>query len=84
MLGITIKALHIMKYTEDYNLIFSLCRVTLDDQITEALEFIRHSKKIGHHLSLGYLCLIAEFITAYNELSNLSFFAKTKHFNPNN
>lgn len=48
-----------MKYTEDYNLIFSLCRVTLDDQITEALEFIHHSKKIGHHLSLGYLCLIA-------------------------
>ena len=31
-----------MKYTEDYNLIFSLCRVTLDDQITEALYFIGH------------------------------------------
>lgn len=73
-----------MKYTEDYNLIFALCRVTLDDQITEALEFIRHNIAMGRHLSLKYLCLIAEFITAYNELSNLSFFAKTKHFNPNN
>ena len=73
-----------MKYTENYNLIFSLCRVTLDDQITESLEFIRHCKSMGSHLSLSYLCLIAEFITAYNELSNLSFFAKTKHFNPNN
>lgn len=73
-----------MKYTEDYNQIFSLCRVTLDDQIIESLEFIRHNIAMGRHLSFGYLCLIAEFITAYNELSNLSFFAKTKHFNPNN
>lgn len=84
MLGITIKALHIMKYTEDYNQIFSLCRVTLDDQIIEALKFIRSCKKEKIYLSLRYLCLIAEYITAYNELSNLSFFAKTKHFNPNN
>lgn len=73
-----------MKYTENYNIIFASCRVHLDDQITEALEFIRHNIAMGRHLTLGYLCLIAEFITAYNELSNLSFFAKTKHFNPNN
>lgn len=70
-----------MKYTENYNLIFSLCRVTLDDQIIESLEFIRHCKAMGRHLSLRYLCLIAEYITAYNELSNLSFFVKTKYFN---
>lgn len=69
-----------MKYTENYNLIFASCRVSLDDQITEALEFIRHNTAMGRHLTLGYLCLIAEFLTAYNELSNLSFFAKTKHF----
>lgn len=69
-----------MKYTEDYNRIFAGCRILLDSQITEALEFIRRNIAMGRHLTLGYLCLIAEFITAYNELNNLTFFAKTKHF----
>ena len=69
-----------MKYTKNYNQIFFSCRALLDDQITECLEFIRLRQKMGHHLSLGYLCLTAELITAYNELSNLSFFATTKYF----
>ena len=69
-----------MKYNKNYDIIFAI----LDDRITEAVEFISHNIAIGRHLSLRYLCLIAEYITAYNELSNLSFFVKTTHFKPNN
>ena len=70
-------------YTEDYTLIFSSCRRLLVGQIRECLEFIYLRKKLGHPLSLKFLCFTAEFITAYNELSNLSFFVKTRHFNLN-
>lgn len=69
-----------MKYTQNYSLIFSSCRSLLDDQITESLDLVRLSMANNQQLTLEYLCVIAEYLTAYNELSNLSFFVKTIHF----
>ena len=68
------------QYSNDYISIFASARNLLDDQIMSAVEFLRHSKEIKHECTLAYLVVIANYITAYNELSQLSFFVHTKHF----
>lgn len=69
-----------MKYTKNYNLIFASCRVMLNNELTKSFEHVRTYTSRNYSFSRSYLCELANLLTAYNELTNLSFFAKSKHF----
>lgn len=68
------------QYSNSYMNIFASARNLLNNDIEEAVKYLLHCKKVGHECTLSYLIVVASFITAYNELSQLSFFLGTKHF----
>lgn len=70
-----------MEYTEKYKTIFASARNILDDDITREVKYITYGISIKHQHSLAYLKLVADNLTVYNELTNLSFFCRCKHFN---
>lgn len=69
-----------MNYKPSYSNIFASVRSHLDDEITNDVTFMQMSMKNGHNFSFLYLKIVADELTAYNELSNLSCFCSTKFF----
>lgn len=69
-----------MMYTDNYSGIFSSCRNLINEELETAAKFMTYAKVAGHQHSWIYLAIIAEYLTAYNELSPLPFFIKMKHF----
>lgn len=61
-------------------MIFSSARVELLEEIQHEVGWIRGWIEDNVHPSLSMLVMIANDITAYNELSSLSFFLSTKDF----
>ena len=73
-----------MKYSLNYFDIFASQRSALDDKLTEFYRFISMGKNNGHTHSWEYLSLVADYLTAYNELSRLCIFIKISLFKPIN
>lgn len=69
-----------MMYSNNYLSVFNPQRTQLDDDLTRFYSFICYCKTIGHHHSWRYISLVADALTAYNELCDLDFFVKMKHF----
>lgn len=76
--------LNIMEYSLNYLDIFASQRSALEDNLTEFYRFISMGKNNGHPHSWEYLSLVANYLTAYNELSRLNFFVKMNLFKPIN
>ena len=73
-----------MTYSNDYRRIFASSRNLLNDELENYCDYLSMCKSIGHHCTWAYISIVANSLTAYNELSNLSFFVKTTHFKRNN
>lgn len=68
--------------TTDYKFdIFIDARVMYDEMLTHAYGFITTNQAEKRSHNLLYLCIIADYLTAYNELSTLGYFCRMKHFN---
>lgn len=76
--------LDIMKYSLNYLDIFASQRNVLNDDLTEFYRFISMGKNNGHTHSWEYLSVVANCLTAYNELSRFDFFVKMNLFKPIN
>lgn len=57
-----------MDYKEQYMDIFAYARVLIGDNIEKNVEFIEKSMEEGHQLFIEYLVMVAENLTAYNEM----------------
>ena len=68
------------QYSYAYISVFSVARALLREEIRRDIDDVRGFMTDGFHPSLYLLVTIANEITAYNELSSLSFFLKTKDF----
>lgn len=60
--------------------IFNHARVEYEEQLTQSYKFITSDMAIGHTLTLDYLCIIADLLTGYNEMSCLGYFSHMRHF----
>ena len=67
------------EYSRDYMDIFSSSRVHVRDILEEWINNIHLLKGEKKQCSLMFICIVAEYLTAYNELSSLDFFIKTRH-----
>lgn len=72
-----------MDYSRNYLDIFSSARVALDIKLVNDYNFMTRCMKNGTPLTWIYLSMVAEELTAYNELSSCCCFLKMKFFNPN-
>lgn len=72
-----------MTYSKSYLDIFSSARNALNEELENDYNFISMCMKNGKSPSWLYLSMVAEELTAYNELSDCCFFIKMKFFNPN-
>lgn len=66
-------------FSHDYYDIFVHARVVMRETLESFVDNIRIFKTRNESLSLEYICMVAELLTAYNELLDYSFFIKTKH-----
>lgn len=66
-------------YSRDYYDIFVHARVDMRETLEAIVDNIRIFKTRNESISLEYICMVAELLTAYNELLDFSFFVKTKH-----
>lgn len=57
-----------MDYKQQYMDIFTYTRVLIGDDIEKDVEFIEKGREAGHQFSIGFLALVAEHLTAYNEM----------------
>lgn len=69
-----------MNYKPSYFNIFASVRAILDDEITNDLTFVQKGMRDGHNFSYLYLKIVADELTAYNELCNHTFYLNTKFF----
>lgn len=69
-----------MTYSSNYLDVFHTQRVQLDDELTNYYDFMSMCKTINHHHSCNYISIVANALTAYNELSGLDFFVTMKFF----
>lgn len=68
------------QYSEDYMSVFSGARVALLEEIQREVGLVREWMEDNYHPTLKLLVMIANDITAYNEMSPIRFFYKTKDF----
>lgn len=68
------------QYSEDYMSVFSSARVELLEEIQREVGWVREWMEDNYHPTLKLLVMIANNITAYNEMSTIIFFYKTKDF----
>lgn len=73
-----------MNYSTNYNDIFNFCRPLLVRQVCIYLDTIQSCITNNRRVSLELICMVADLVTAYNELCHLGFFMKTEYFKPNN
>lgn len=69
-----------MTYSSKYLSVFNIQRVQLDEDLTRFYSLMSVSKTVGHHHSWNYLSIVADALTAYNELCDLDFFVTMKYF----
>lgn len=69
-----------MTYSSNYLDVFNTQRVQLDDELTQYYDFMSMFKTIKHHSSWNYISIVADALTAYNELCGLNFFVTMKFF----
>lgn len=67
------------QYSHDYYDIFCHARVDMREHLELWVEQIRDFKRHNQRPSLEYICMVAELLTAYNELTDFCLFIKTKH-----
>lgn len=69
-----------MKKTNEYNSIFAGARLYLLEELNKASNSMSCGVENGHEHSWLYITSVADDLTAYNELSPLSFFVKLRNF----
>lgn len=69
-----------MTYSSNYLSVFSSQRVQLDEELTQFYSLMSICKTNEHHHSWTYIIMVADALTAYNELCDLSFFVTMKYF----
>lgn len=69
-----------MEYKEQYMNIFAYARVLLGDDLNENVKFILRSINIGHQISIDYLKMVADNLTAFNEICPYSHFLHARFF----
>lgn len=69
-----------MDYNEEYSEIFAYTRVLLDEELEQNVKFIEFSKANGHNHSMLYLKMVADCLTAYNEIFPHPWFVHARNF----
>lgn len=69
-----------MKYNREYKYIFASARCALNEDLKTSFEFMKYGSKTGHKFSWAYISIVANELTAYNELNSHDFFVRSKHF----
>lgn len=69
-----------MKYNSTYKDIFVSARCALDNELEAAFNFMSYGVDNGHKHSWSYIAIVANDLTAYNELSPFDFFVKLRTF----
>jgi len=57
-----------MDYKEQYMDVFAYTRLLIGADIEKDVEFIIKGKELGRQFSIDYLALLADHLTAYNEM----------------
>lgn len=63
-----------MKYSNNYNEIFSLARYEIRRSLQHDYCHIRDCNKVGVHVSIHTISFVADNLTAYNELLPVQMF----------
>lgn len=69
-----------MKYNREYKDIFAGVRCALGKELEEAFKFMSHGVKMGYQHGWSYIAVVANDLTAYNELCPLDFFVRIRNF----
>lgn len=69
-----------MDYKEQYMDIFAYTRVLIGYDLEENVKFILRSISNGHQFSIEYLKMVADNLTAYNEMCPYSHFLHARFF----
>lgn len=69
-----------MDYKAQYMDVFAYTRELIGDDIEEDVEFIEKGREEGHQFSIGFLALVAENLTAYNEMYPYPEFVPVRYF----
>lgn len=69
-----------MKYNSTYKDIFISARCALDEDLKSEAQFMNSAIESGHKCSWSFIAIVANDLTAYNEISPLDFFVKLKNF----
>lgn len=69
-----------MKYNSTYKDIFISARCALDEDLKTEAQFMNYSIENGHKCSWSFIAIVANDLTAYNELCTLDFFVRMRHF----
>lgn len=67
-----------MKYSDNYNEIFSLTRSAIRSSLQYDYCHIRDCNKEGVHVSMNTISFVADNLTAYNELLPVQMFISLK------
>lgn len=73
-----------MTYSTYYKQIFASVRNSLYVKLTDYADFLTICESSNFHCSWAYISIVAEALTAYNELCPFNIFIRIKHFKPNN
>lgn len=68
-----------MKYSDNYNEIFSLTRAAIRSMLQHDYYHIRDCNKEGVHVSINTISFVADNLTAYNELMPVQMYLSFKH-----
>lgn len=69
-----------MDIKNEYSNIFAYTRALLDDELEHNVKFMEYSKTTGHNHSLLYITMVADTLTAYNELYPHPEFVHARNF----
>lgn len=69
-----------MTYSTYYRGIFLSVRNAIYVKLTEYAEFLTICKTANHHCTFEYISIVANALTAYNELRQFDKFVKIRHF----
>lgn len=69
-----------MDYKQQYMDIFACARVLLGDELDDNVKYISRHMSNGHRCCIEYLKMVADALTAYNEMYPYSHFLHARFF----
>ena len=80
--GVTKNYTKIMTDRACYNEIFAIARSSISVKLIDYADYLTMCNDANYHCSWAYITIVANALTAYNELSSIGYFIKIRTFIP--